>query len=404
MTIIDRARAQAGSSLAALALLLTLPGLAPAAATVGAIGTEVVRIGVASDSHIPEIGYLNGEFDPAERDTFMAHTQALFGWFISKNVDAVVLNGDISFTTDTMGADGGVRALAVIDSLQDLLNVPIYPVPGNHETKYYLLGETTATVPDTTNLFRDFEHAFPACGRRGYYARRHGPVLLLMMAHLTDQVVHQFGVPGDDKQAYANCNPPGKGLAYWQAHGYPHGNPDYVNPDYFGFSDTTSAQIQWAVSRIANHRAHGGTWSVAFWHRAAYAAYNGSSQYSRVLDTAVRATTIAKLIRAGLHLACEADLHVGTFTGPFYKEAVDSRGAWFVCTESGWAGRPTSPNEIPAGGMIYPLAAGLDKGGFAAILTFTGFRCEVEMARSYSSCDPPQLEIVLQKGVEQWAN
>lgn len=214
------------------------------------------------------------------------------------------------------------------------------PVIGNHDTEAAWQGpyDETPANPHSTVLSR-----FPALFQgREWYKWDHGGLRFIALNNLSDYL------SDTGESMYYNCNPPGS---------------QYVlNPDHSGITDAGSPQRSFLTSAMAS--AH--PWKIAGCHRSLWAPFDSDP---RKLHRAMR-SAIRGAVDGGLSLIAQADIHVNSFSGPWYPTEPANEeyrvpgtcGVYSLTLAGGFFNRAVDPNVLPNPETTLHYASGSETG------------------------------------------
>ncbi len=168
------------------------------------------------------------------------------------------------------------------------------PVIGNHETEVEWGGPYGVTDADPHAAIKS---RYPALFQgREWYKWDHRSLRFIALNNLTDYL------SGTGESMYYNCNAPG---AHYE-----------LNPDHSGITIPGSAQRVFLTSAMAS--AH--PWKIAACHRSLWAPYDSDPRrLHRTMRDAIRGA-----VDAGLSVIAQADIHVTSFSGPWYPTPPDN--------------------------------------------------------------------------------
>ena len=226
-------------------------------------------------------------------------------------------------------------------------------------------------------------------GSHPYWYKNFGPLRVLFLDNMYDTTLVSNGTY---MQCYPETNPPGRGLDYWQAHGFANGNPNGTNPEYAGWvtSDSTDGQLAWIKMATAGF---GGTFLIALAHRSPYAPY-AMGDPLRPPDLGGRSKGWAIVSRAGVDIASTGDEHSCGLTVPMYKGVASANGTTFLETRVGFVrsaafGTGAGTCQMTEDMVYWPKAADLADANESpstvfAYVVFHGDRATIQMVQGHS--------------------
>lgn len=233
-------------------------------------------------------------------------------------------------------------------------SIPLFPVPGNHDAEIGWGGpyEQTPDQPHATLVSR---YAGYFRGRE-WYSVDHEALRIMAINNLTDYLSDA------GYSTYYNNNPPGYHYA--------------LNPDHSGISIPGSAQRAWLDAQSASRH----LWKIIAGHRSLWAPYDTDPRKLNRLARPAMATPIDR----GVSLIVTGDIHVGSFSGPWYPTAPDyeeyrspgSVGAYSLTLAGSYFPRDADPDVLPNPETTLHWSSGTGVSGsglcHAALLTFQG--------------------------------
>lgn len=251
---------------------------------------------------------------------------------LSPAPEAAYVVGDL-----TVGGHLGADSLAFL-SWAVAQPLPVFPVAGNHDTGQYA-SSAEPLYQGGTDPYRLLRDSWPGLWEPEgpWYYQDHGSHgRVYALASCSDTTVQLAS--GLWVQAYGNCTYPGYSLAYWQARGYPDGNPDGTNPDTYGWMDTLSVQGTWLRDTLPQ----GPGWQIACTHRASYAAYQEASL--RPLNRGARHGMLRPIGRYCAAVV-QGDIHVPSVV------VAPPDGTIYVSLQTGFVRRPL---DLSHPGVVWP--------------------------------------------------
>lgn len=201
---------------------------------------------------------------------------------------------------------------------------------GNHDTMIPIAAGSGADTPASPFAFLLAEYPALFQGRE-YYHYDHESTRVIVMNNISDYL------DGNGNSAYDNCNPPG--------------TDDEVNPDYSGITTPGSAQRVW----LNNVSSSSHLWKIGMCHRALWVPFDSDP---RKMNKDAR-PALKTPIENGMSLLFQGDVHVGSFSGPWYPDPADLTeayatpvspgevGAYSLSLSGGFAGREVDVSTIP---------------------------------------------------------
>lgn len=228
------------------------------------------------------------------------------------------------------------------------------PVIGNHDTEAPWLGPYGSTPEDPHATIKS---RYPALFQgREWYRWDHGALRFIALNNLTDYLSDEA------ESMYFNCNPPGSQYE--------------LNPDHSGITVADSAQRLFLAAAMTS--AH--PWKIAGCHRAVWAPFDSDP---RKLHRSMR-DALRGAIDAGLSLLAQADIHVTSFSGPWYPTPPANEeyrqpgqcGVYSLTLAGGYAAREVDPDVLPNPETTLHYASGSETGHLhrvsVALLRFIG--------------------------------
>ena len=270
--------------------------------------------------------------------------------------------------------------------------LPVYTCLGNHDFNYWNGRENcpgtdelypAGTIPDSVA-----RSDILGSNHLPYYCKDFGAVRVLFLDNMRDTTSWSGSAW---IQNHAMVNPPGRDLAYWQAHGYPTGNQNGTNPEYAGWvtSDSTAGQLKWIKDSAAGF---GGTFLLAVAHFSPYHLLTTTSAY--MSDRGGRYVGWAICSRAGVDLAITGHTHCYLLTKRLYKGVQSAGGTYFFNSNiAGPRYGSFTGSACNADDALWPSAealAGLNQQYTATcgLITFHGNRATLRVV-SFHLDDPP---------------
>lgn len=201
--------------------------------------------------------------------------------------------------------------------------------PGNHDTMRPITdpGENTPASP-YEYLLSVYPNLFQG---REYYYYDYESTRVIVMNNNSDYVT------GLGSSAYNNCNPPGADTE--------------ENADYSGITIPGSAQRVWLdAASGSNH-----LWKIGVCHRALWVPFDSDP---RRMNKDAR-PALKTPIDNGLSLLMQGDVHIGSFSGPWYPDPDDPTeanatpvnpgevGAYSLSLAGGYVTRPVDVSVLP---------------------------------------------------------
>ena len=318
--------------------------------------------------------------------------QGLFipGWFAAQDPKplAILHAGDDYISVGTNYADM-VTAFAA-------QGLPVYSTLGNHDFDVDVVSADGDIYPNGESPIDDaVATAIPQMAIVPYWTKDVGSLRFLFLDNNYDTTTVQGGY---HYQCYAECNPPGRGMTYWEVHGYGTrdslnllGNPNGTNPEYAGWvtSDSTNGQLAWIKTTMADF---GGTFAIAVAHRSPYTPYE--VQAIRPPDLGGRSVGWAIASRAGIDLAATGDCHSCGFTKRMLKGVQSDDGTYFITTRVAFRrtaafGTGAGTCQLTEDDVYWPKSADLEAANESpstvfAYIVFHGNRATVKMMQGHS--------------------
>lgn len=210
--------------------------------------------------------------------------------------------------------------------------------------EFFVLGNHDADAPPDAaetheNPFGYARSVYPwLFGEREYYRASIDGVSLYALNNISDYLLDS------GQSAYPNCNPPGNQFA--------------CNPDWSGITNPESAQRQWLDAEIA---ADTTGWKIAMMHRALWAPFDSDP---RKLNRAAR-EALRIPIEHGLSLVLQGDIHVGSFSGPWYPDeeiVAPGQGAYSLTLAGGYAVRQVDLSVLPPDSVAWASGGTMQSG------------------------------------------
>jgi hypothetical protein len=348
-----------------------------------------IRLAFLSDTHFNQ--GVNIDSRTVQCSTFVEYINNL-----DLKPKALIIAGDLTIAPhlNTSNPD------TFLDFFNGLLDpdIELLPVLGNWEgdSVWSAANNRTEELYDSNTDPYSFARTYLSSWigqTTGYYSREYGMVKVFILNNNVDTTY--VDAIDDTLQVYANDNPPGRGLIYWQNHGYPDGR-NVTNPDYSGFVTENSAQWTWFVNELDNHTK--GTWRIAVAQRGIYGAH-GTEDYDGLTAWSVRPNIYAARwgivrefdTRSG-DLFVTGDQHIVSYTTRLSQDAIpsDSVGAHHLSLRCGFTTRDTTlkiykdgayyRNTVPDGSLKYAVDHDTNTTStYFAILTIHGDRGYLEI-------------------------
>lgn len=251
---------------------------------------------------------------------------------------------EVGFGEWARGVDGGNLASSIT----------ILPVIGNHDAEVAWGGPYDETPDDPHATIKG---RYPSLFRgREWYSWDHKALRFIALNNLTDYL-DDSGV-----SMYYNCNPPGSQYE--------------LNPDHSGITIEGSAQRLFIASAMQSQH----PWKIAACHRALWAPYDDDP---RKLHRSARAA-LRGAVDSGLSLLVQADIHVTSFSGPWYPTDPDNEeyrqpgqcGVYSLTLAGGFVNRSVDDSVLPNHETTCHYASGYEVGhshrANAALVRFFG--------------------------------
>jgi len=315
--------------------------------------------------------------------------------------EALILGGDLVINTH-QNLTRPDTLLALLSATLDS-DIDILPVLGNWEGDYDWRWVNTGVAPFEDGEFYDDANADPFAVARtylrpwigstkGYYYREYGTVKIM----ITNNIVDTIYVDSDTVNAYANCNPPGRGEVYWEANDL----PTIPNPDYSGFITENSAQWNWLREALTSHT--NGTWNICAGHRAIYTPIDEADYGERPNIYTARYGIAAMADSSSVDLWLTGDVHLVSMTKRVHRNAIttnaDSIGSHYLSLAGGFFYRDTLNSVVPENSLLYAYddveTPNYSTGIWFAVITINGDRGYVEISVADTTGDIETSEIV----------
>jgi hypothetical protein len=314
-----------------------------------------------------------------------------FDWVCDQGVDVIAVFGDLEYDTDTDFdfkdyMDGVVAGRA-----------EVLPVAGNHDVPDWDMSDGQAgrsAVNPYGELCADYPSLFMG---RPYYAKDFGAVRFVSLVTNADTTV--FNAPNYE-QSYAANNYPYQDLVYWQANGFPNGNPSGSNGDMFGITSSSSPQYQFAKAKMAETTP---VWKIVLSHRGPVSALNTVPYLGRGPLGSLKYGIAREFCTSGVDLWCSGDAHVVSLTkrvktyltgseGHYTVSPSDSLGIHYFQTTGPHVRRTVDTSLLPTGSSIF-ATGGADSAVTAKWVYFSygkirGDRMEFSLYRTAQGPSP----------------
>ncbi len=240
-------------------------------------------------------------------------------------------------------------------------NIARLPVIGNHDTEIPWTGPYDSTP---ANPHATIKSRYPALFQgREWYKWDHGALRFIALNNLTDYL------DSGGESMYYNCNPPG---SHYE-----------LNPDHSGMTTEGSPQRLFLASAMASSH----PWKIAGCHRSLWAPFDSDP---RKLNRGMR-SAIRSAVDSGLSLLAQADIHVTSFSGPWYPTEPANEeyrqpgqcGVYSLTLAGGYFLRDVDPNVLPNPETTLHYASGSETGHLhrisVALLRFIGDVAELQI-------------------------